>query len=260
MNKHIHEVGCMMVSILLACFMLSCSSSDDEEVTLEKEKTVSLMDLKHIVRTVSKEYSINNMLEYEDEWRYTYDSQGRIITAVAVDSDGYGSYGKSSSYIYDGSSLTIKEGDRYGIKATTFVLSEGRVVDDGEYTYTYNQDGYVITQTKKDDTYNYLWTDGNLTGLEKNGHLRVWSYSKIPWPKNWFMYFKGSNWDAYLELAGTYGQMPKFLPEKFWYDEGYGWTFEYTIENGLITKVTYRDFDEMGEFKGSYAEDILEWE
>lgn len=251
MKIHYKRLWSVALAILLTCFSLSCSSSEDDEENGRKNEVSSPMDVKHIVREYYKEGN--------NDIYYGYDSQGRVISELVYE---YGRLDETITYTYNSSSIIMEEKYPSGeTKTKTFTLNEGRIIKDDEYTYIYSVDGHIRTQSYKYGIYNYLWTNENLTGMEKNGYLsRNWRYSKIPWPKNFFFYFKGSNWEPELELAGAYGKMPKYLPECFTYSTGDGWTFEYTIESGLITKVIFRNFNENGEFDGSFEEMVVEWE
>lgn len=167
-------------------------------------------------------------------YNYEYDTEGRI-SRVTVD-EYYTSSGKLSqsyyiNYTYSGNKI-VKQSNNSSY-SYNLVVSNGRVERDGKYNaeYKYDDSGYLSSGRGK----SFTWSDGNLTQYSSHKY----TYSSIPWPKNYFFFWDGTGMDQLLEPAGFYGNMPKNLPATV--DNTY--SLNYTIENGCITKVVWKNIN-----------------
>lgn len=273
MNKKSLFVLLTMVMVAaLSVGFTSCGSDDDDEGGGGGNHDVS-SSAKHIVRGV---WSDGEEIE---EAIFDYDSQGRVVKKTETENyDGHTSKA-TTTYFYSGSTIISKtQGDWNDGEVHTYTLSDGLIMKDKEsgsggnhytYSYTYNGEGYLTSQTFTDDSEDpftggiqFEWTNGNLTKYTKKyedgeAYTISISYSNISWPKNWQFYWKGIDMDEALEPLGVWGKMPKYLPNKFVRTNSDGdiknWTLDYTVEDGDITKIVYQS-------AGSTEIYTLEWE
>ena len=262
MEKLYSRMSLIMALMIGATAFVACSSDDDDDEAPQGGggETTSKRIAK-ITFEIDDESSITT---------FEYDSQGRVVKKN--ETYGYnGNYNSTTTYTYGENTITSYGDDNI---VCTYTLSNGLVTKWVEeyksdyypysYTYdcTYDSNGHIITlQGTDNEDFTWTWTDGNLTKLSKKGSYSFTiSYSNISWPQNWMHYWKGTNIDRVLEPLGAWGKMPKNLPTKFVrvYDNGKtnGWTIDYTIENGDITKAIFQDLD------GANSPEIytFEWE
>lgn len=234
MKKFISMMS-LMVGLLGVCVAFSACSSNDESENSGSNSS------KRIVK----------ILEEEDgelsETVFSYDSQGRLIKAVGtVNSSRRESYVRELTYQYGDMTIISRETERSWSETHTYTLSNNRIVKDVEVQsgdptttiYTYDDNGYMTSQSASgrsisDYTDHFVWTNGNLTFID-----REFKYSNIPWHKNMFFYFKGSNMDPYLWAGGYWGKTPKNMPSL---NVDYDWTYDYEVKNGLVSKMKIID-------------------
>ena len=229
---------------LFMCVTVFSACGDDDESFGGNES--SHQTSKHIVKTIEEDGSSIY------ETTFLYDSQGRIVKVDEI---------RTSSRTNDHSVLTYQYGElainSNEVRETsysngqiftwseshTYTLRNGLIVKDVEVqssngghpsstttTYTYDNNGYMATSSVNGYTNNFTWTNGNLTCMGE----REFTYTNISWPKGMFFHFKGSNLDSLLWPGGFWGKTPKNMPHQDLYKE---WTYDYTITNGLITKM-----------------------
>lgn len=207
---------------------------------------------------------------------FDYDSQGRIVKREEIEKSYYSEYSSTTTYTYGENTIISKTrgDDNY---TCTYTLSNGRIIkaieeEDGyTYTsnYTYNSDGYLVVLQEENDKgwdmkLEFTWNDGNLMETERNHFTVTSSYSDIAWPQNWiqFLLDDEAGIDITLEPLGVWGKMPKKLPSKYVLvseEENNICDIDYTIENGVITKVI-QQWDT--KIHGHYDDTIItiEWE
>ena len=254
---------------MLLCMTFLSACSGDEENANEINNNPS----RHIVKI---SYGNGNSIE---ETTYDYDNHGRVIMATETWITSNSSISATTTYTYGGSTIISNTQGDFDRGSCTYSLSaDGLIVKSAEnsyagssysYTHSYDKDGYLISQSFNDidgffsGKILYNWEDGNLTKIAKydddgGSYILTIDYSSIPWPKNWMLYWKGTNMDEVFELIGAWGKMPKFLPNKFTYDYGDGWTIDYVIEKGEIVKVVFRDLEDTD--KSASEVYTVEWE
>ena len=183
---------------------------------------------------------------------FDYDAQGRVIKKLETENK----WKCKTTYAYGDNTISSKndEGETH-----TYTLSDGRitkdVVRDGggysdTYNYTYDSNGYLKSRSfSYSETKELTWADGNLTKtstLLGNDDSYNWviSYSNISWPKNFMLDVEYLPIDNALEPLGVWGRMPKNLPSKAVHsgkDINIEYTYNYTIEGGVITKIVITD-------------------
>ncbi len=233
----------MLLPMLAVTTFTSCGDDDESFGGNESSHQTS----KHIVKTVEEEGSSIY------ETTILYDSQGRIVKVDETRTSASGTNGHSVlTYQYGELAITSNEVMETSYSngqiftwsnSHTYTLKNGLIVKDVEVqssngghpsstitTYTYDNNGYMATSSVNGYTDNFTWTNGNLTCMGE----REFTYTNISWPKGMFFYFKGTNMDSYLWPGGFWGKTPKNMPHQDLYKE---WTYDYTITNGLITKM-----------------------
>ena len=238
----------MMLLPMAAVTILTSCGDDDESFGGGDFNNQSS---KRIVKLVEEEGSSIY------ETTFSYDSQGRVIKADETRTSSgssshsvftyqYGELAIVSKVVEEG---TYSNGQSYTVSIShSYTLKNGLIVKDVEvqtyngghpstitYTYSYDNNGYMATSSAsgyeiESYTDNLTWTNGNLTGL-RGGEL---TYTNISWPKGMFFFFESSNMDRLLWPGGFWGKTPKNMLYKDLYN---GLTYDYTITNGLITKV-----------------------
>lgn len=253
-KKNLFYVFAIMVVAMLSVGFASCSSDDDNNSD----------DSTNSKRIAKITYSDGTDIETTI---FDYDSHGRVVKKVETMTYSNQEESATTTYTYGDNTIISKtQGDRNNGESHTYTLINDRIVKDTEnsrgsnsytYNYAYDDNGYVKSQVFADDTdvsgkIQFTWENGNLTRLSKiwddgDSYVITISYSNIPWPKNWIHYLKGTNMDEVLEPLGVWGKMPKNLPAKvIWSEDGNsgGWTIDYTVENGEITKEVFQDIND----------------
>lgn len=222
---------------------------------------------------------ITKIIEEEDNSMYestlSYDSQGRLIKVVETESSASINGSSEMTYQY-GETLIITKQVRKSnysngqsftdTEQHSYNLENGLIVKDIERqgsssrtsTYSYDSNNNLISVSVKDSYDNYTmsvnWINGNINNIVKETNYtgtsttysHTYSYSNVSWPKGFPYYLKGSNFDSYLFSMGYYGNVPKYLPSKVAYSENSesGWTYDYTMQGNLITKLSIKPFVE----------------
>ena len=214
-----------------------------------------------------------------EETTYDYDSQGRVVMKTKSIKESQKTRTVSTSYTYDGNTIISRShGD--DSEEHTYKLTDGLIVEE-DYTfgsatynvkYTYDDNGYLeslIEKSKYSDEPESItktlfeWTDGNLTKLtdvydyDIDDEITALEYTDIPWPKNMFFYFDGTNMEELFEPLGLFGIMPKNLPSKYIYDDEWSFEIDYTVENGDVTKIIYQPINQPKAGTEIYT---IEWE
>ena len=252
-NKYLYRVSLMMG--FAALFTLSSCGDDDDST--EVYKNTKPMRVSKV--TESRQNSSDTQT-----YNFIYDSQGRIV-----------SHGGSIDFKYSGDGNSVTRVNSKSETSHTYDLKNGNIIREEEKTrevnitldFEYDSDGYLSAKTRKiivyvgsgdirQDFYIYTWENGNLTkctyfeGGTLLSTVRI-SYSNIPWPQNWFpnlMIYADTYLADLFSYPGKLGKTPKYLPSKFEsFDESgihdeihdlYTCTLDYTIKDGLLTKVT----------------------
>ena len=260
MNE-VHIRIIFMIAVLMGMNLFSsCGSSDDEDKSRIDNGPDSQSSKYILKRTYSNGSSIW-------ESTYAYDSESRVTKIAESRKSGNRTTSATKTYVYGGNTIISKNvGDWNDGEVHTFTLNDGLIVRNVEgaigknaytYNYVYDDRGYIKSLSFADDSefsvsgfMQFIWTDDNLTKIVKSLDSGIMttttiSYSTIPWPRNWFQYWNGSNMDEELDPLGAWGKMPNYLPTKFTTTKSNGnneeWTIDYTLENGDITKMVYKD-------------------
>lgn len=252
MKKLSSRLAFMMAMAVCTTAFVSCSSDDEDDP--KGGETTS----KRIVKMTWSDGDEINITTFD------YDSQGRVMKIKETEVGGkYDEASITTTYTYGGNTIFSKtQGDWNNENAHTYTLSNGRIIkdiesggDNGTHTYAYDNNDYVILQTYVHDVdsgkIDFTWTDGNLTKYsdtrdDGSSYTYNISYSNMLWPQNWIHYW--IHMDVVFEPIGAWGKMPKNLPTKSVCvsSDGYtdGWTIDYIIENGLITKTIWKDLND----------------
>jgi hypothetical protein len=255
MIKFLKDLNYAFLSAIAIILLIACNSDDSDNKSGNDNPSSNKRITKIVVETddsTIRETSIK------------YDYQGRIEeTVLKVISSTTPDRTMITRYQY-GETLIIKKeehiGDwsidpRYNSPSShNYTLSNGLIVKDTEIQdnvpiyilYTYDNNGYIDYCKGYEGvisdpyllrmySYDFEWTDGNLTEIYFLGRPFSHSYSNTPWIKGMIFdvliadhYFH----DLYLASQGYYGKMPQMLPSR-----SGGLNHEYTVTNGLVTKV-----------------------
>ena len=219
----------------------ACGSSDDDSIGGNGSDKQSP---KHISLIIEEE---GNSI-YEST--LSYDSQGRVVKVVGTESSVGTNSRSEKTYQYGETIIVTKEveegtwsnGQSFTYtESHSYQLENGRIIKDEERqgsssmtaTYNYNADGYLTSidesgSNNSNNTEIVTWKNGNISSMGSY----TYTYSNIPWAKGFSFYLKGSNLDGYLFSMGYYGNLPKNLPSSI----SDGWTFDYTVQDGYVTK------------------------
>ena len=243
----------MMVAMVVFLF-LSCGSDDDNTETSTGNINLTVNG-KQLVR-------INLGM-------FQYNSNGQLIKIKALD-DNSGS--TEISYWYESNRIVVSPWDKiYKLsngrivecEYTIYVALESDFVVDVKETYEYDKNGYLIkvirpgydfTEGEKNTaTYNLTWQNGNLIKVSSSVYgddiweEHVINYTSYPNTIP-FVYSNINCFAFYLSWQGYYGQKCKNLPASDTvtrYNNGSPtsiierttYTYDYTFEDGLVTKV-----------------------
>lgn len=184
---------------------------------------------------------------------FDYDSQGRVIKKVETEKEPGYNWEYKTTYTYGENTISRKDSDG---ETCIYTLSNGRIVKEVRKrydfsctcNYTYDSNGYLksITYNDSDNSslgkIDFTWNGGNLTKYSETEddylYNQTISYSNIPWPKYYMLEMECI--DGTLEPLGVWGNMPKNLPSKVVQssnDFNSEYTYDYTIEDGVITKI-----------------------
>lgn len=162
--------------------------------------------------------------------KYTFNTQGLINTVNSSAVIGSGSP-TVENYSYSNTQNSII------IDNVVYTLEQGRITKEVEtngsdkitYNYTYDSNGYLTKKASNDYTWNYKWTNGNLTEIEIVGSnytdTETYEYSSTVKPANFYS-------DApdlpmiYNHLFKLMGKQPKNLISKENGQENYTYTFD----------------------------------
>jgi hypothetical protein len=199
----------VMVAVMSVCFS-ACSSDSDDDGT----PSAPTVNGKRLVGWTSSEG------DYTGTATLVYNSKGQIITYT----DTFERI--NESYMYGETTITRSEPSK------TYELSNGRIIKYGSLNFEYNSNGYL---TKWDNTV-LTWSNGNIVKIND----KVVSYTKNSQSLLPIL----SIVDPYvavefdiLYLQGYYGKRCSNLPASITYNNGFIITFDYTIENGVVTKM-----------------------
>lgn len=284
MGKTITKLAILLAMLMSATTLVSCGGDEDEPSGGGSSgggiTPISSKRIKKMTWVEDDSYSGR----WENEEYFFYDSQGRVINHKEIENDGSSKGVRTIIFAYEGNAITSESSGNWNNgEKHIYTLSNGRIIKDTEsgygdpnnytYNYSYDNNGYIITQTffnsDSDSPYSgeiqFTWNDGNLTKLSKtnndgSGYTCTFLYSSIPWPKNMFFYWKGTNMEEIFEPIGAWGKMPKYLPSKMKYGDGKeSWIdYNYTVENGLVTKVD--TYYRVSNYEYSTGTCTIEWE
>jgi len=268
--KTIRFIGFALLTVLMSVSLSACGGSDDDEIDNGESSTQKKTSSKHIVKM------INDGNGYITEFIISYDSQGRVIKYVGTVSSAikYNSYFEVA-YQYGEQTIiskAVEEGTNSSGNSFTesvshsYNLENGKIVKDvrkvtsydgypGKNTsttttlYSYDSNGYLsstsTSEPSYDETNQYEWTNGNLTGIVwkigwedsfSSGRVDYSTYTDIPWNKGLFWRFIPRDMDSFLVPGGYWGNTPKNMPSQDLY-----YTYKYESSDGLVTKITYTD-------------------
>lgn len=235
MKKTIFKCALFMAMITSIATIVSCGDDNEKTGGGDNGTTTS----KHIVKMVEEWYSSYENRKGEETHLFFYDSQGRI---VEVDNGN-----RRIHYTYSDNTIrSMSTNENH-----TYTLSNGLIIrddyssygDHGTINYTYDKDGYLINSSESVTEHGSIyarkveWKNGNITKIYYDGvEHNNFEYTNLPWPKNYFFYLKGLVVDQNLLPLGVWGKTPKNLPSKNIYEDRII-TYDYTIENGTITKI-----------------------
>ena len=207
-----------VATMLSSFFLLSCSSDDGgSNGTYEPTKRIKKMT----------EVYPSGIIKYECS--FTYNTEGQIIKVDSKQYSGNNSYTRYTyTFTYSSKSIICHESTSTGNERDRiFNLSNGLIIDNASY----DDNGYL---TSKDGN-KYVWENGNAVEIGTN----VIQYSNIIRPQHWM---SSGNYRQVLEAYGYYGKTSKNLESHVipptsaspYYEK-----YDYTVENGYITKYTY---------------------
>lgn len=225
---------CLILGLFVStfCFM-SCSSDNDENGGGNGSS-------KRIVKVIEVEggWTAERSLEY--------DSQGRVTKITSVELSGGRTVTGIETFSYGETYILSNEEKDNRTETHQYTLSDGLIIKDVEKQssstttlYSYDNTGQIISLSLTgtdtyDDNWNFKWENGNMVEF-KNG--RAYTYTNLAWPKGFFFYWKGSNMDPEIRMMGFWGRTPTNLPSKYTTTGGTIWLYDYTITDGLVTKM-----------------------
>ncbi|WP_293302615.1 DUF4595 domain-containing protein [Pedobacter sp. UBA4863] len=181
--------------------------------------------------------------------KFTFDDKGNL-TAVT-----YGNENITSSYIYTTSTITQNSSAGSHNDMRTYLLdAQGIIKSQGERSFKYNSEGYLIEESYGKTIIKYSWSNGNLSKIERSDEWGIYNttnleYSSETRPSNFVDIFAlALRTDVRVEdgiLAKYFGKQSKNLISKI--TESYSYyrgTYSYTKDNnGNIINMTKKDGD-----------------
>ncbi len=267
----------LILSIVGFC-MIACSSNETE-IELSKSKIAAptvngkrLVKIKHGETYTSIEYN----------------TQGQVSKVKHHSKDGTT---REESYWYEDRRVifspyeliyNLSDGHAVECNYTALILDENAMTVECRATYAYDSGGHLIKVTRPDLTEepineiytNNAWSDdGNIRSVIETESSKVGAlfeyeikYSSIE--NNIPLFFTYYNKDnIYLEWQGCFGKRCKNLPqsviftnrtmEPSWEGHSITYNYDYTSENGLITKISVVSTTD----KGTSSKEVyeLEW-
>ena len=245
----------IIIGIILSLFMqilfVSCSN-DNEEYNSEIHPNITVNG-KYLVRINSSDLiynaqgelvkvKFNNTNGGTQDYNYSYEAK-RIILGFPYDVIYYLNGGRITECRY-----------------TVFLSDLDDETVDEKVTYEYDKNGYLIKQIgpkydyteedSKPEITVYEWRDGNIQKITRTDDDWVeettFSYTSFA---NTIPEFHGLSMGNYLGWQGYFGKRCKNLPasETISYPNDFDnlynpitYNYEYTIEDGLVTKVTVK--------------------
>jgi len=245
--KTLRLVGYLFMVTLLSVGFVSCSSDDDDDPVNDKQ--------------------LISVVENGENFRvdFTHDAQGRLTKFVMDD------YGDESiySFQYSDNQIIHTEKDQGGTYTTTYTLKDGRIVskkdyhnETTEYSYKDGQLSRIVNDGRF--TMDFTWENGNIIKVvEEDDETHTFTYSDI---SHRFVYMTvdifdslddgGSFIDDILFQLGYFGKSNKNLPTKgvhyYMGDFSFQQAANYTLDNGMVSKVTCTDDEETSTYVLNY--------
>lgn len=161
--------------------------------------------------------------EYDEESKYEYDKQGRIVKETYTSKDGY--Y-ETITYQYNDATIVESSKSTYGTYTTEYVISNGKIVKETDgygNSISYKYDGNRLKSISDgESTDNVVWDGNNIKSIQSSEY----TYSDIQAEKGWTYYH---NINAVLYNSGYYGDCSQNLIET---ETRYGETVSYKYEIG----------------------------
>ena len=258
MKKLISILSLTVGLLVSATAFVACGSNDDDST---EDNSSGKQSSKRIIKIVEEDEHKTGEKEerYISEISLSYDSQGRIVKIVGETNSSAG--GNSSTVItYQyGETLIIskketKETDSNGQSFSSsilhsYTLDKGRIIKDEKtrgsssetITYSYDANGQlasILRSGSNINSYTVTWSNGNISSI---GDVTFTS-SNYSWVKGLPLQLEGSYMDNFLFSMGYYGNFPHNLISSYKRhysnrDSTYGSTYDYTLQDGLVTKV-----------------------
>jgi hypothetical protein len=255
--KTIRFIGIALLTVFINVCFTSCSSGgddDDDKGSGDSPVTTNKFLVKQIMTDEKGEVRL--------ERTYSYDSKNRINTIKG--SRIGNTEAPSFSYTYGDNSI-----ESNGI---TYNVSNGRITSTSNgMSFTYDNDGYIISASKNGSTLTYTWSGGNLTYISykrpsatEEIESASYEYTNLTYPQN--NPYSPEVADRSLEdgfnefpplIGGYWGKTPKNLPKKYVYkykgevDETDD--YEFTMQDGYPSII--KSTDE----RGHVSINTLEW-
>lgn len=271
MKKLISILSLTVGLLVSATAFVACGSNDDDSTEDNKSS-------KRITKII-------NEGEYDSESTYSYDSQGRIVKIVGEANYRSGRKTSSVETIQYGETLIVSKGEgnetdsngqtSYSI-LHSYTLDKGLIIKEEEkqeysynnsyetapysyshyetVTYSYDANGRLASISKygtniDSHTDTVIWSNGNISSIGDMTYIS----SDIPLPKGFPFNLRGSGMNTYLFSMGYYGNIPRNLISSCKHHDSDGSTYErtydYTLQDGLVTKVVETHVDDYESLK-----------
>lgn len=272
----------LILSMMGIC-MIACSSDDTESETAYNKISAPTVNGKRLVK-----------IKHGEEFTsLEYNPQGQVAKVKYHSKDGTT---REESYWYEDRRViwspyeliyNLSNGHAVELNFTALTsLDEDAMTVEGHESYLYDTNGRLVKAIKApydfsedgpiNPIYTYTWRDGNISSvlvsvssgdMEPNEEYNIRYTSVENNIPLFFVYYYSNN--VYLEWQGCFGRRCKNLPQSVTYinltmDPSWEWgvrsvtdTFNYTLEDGMVTKIAVESIDD----KGNSGQDVyeLEW-
>lgn len=204
----------------------SCGSDDEESSNTGTGPTVNGKKLMgYTLRKGTAEYVTT----------FEYNSKGQIIVETEKSNTGLSNV---IYYTYEDDKIKVRSNNN----STIYGLSNGLIVSASyeynnysfNYSFVYDNNGYLTSTSRTDgssiSTTNFTWVNGNLV---KDGDITI-TYSRYSSSMLPLLARVGDN--RVLSMQGYFGKLCSNLPSQEVDSDGTKYSYDYTIENGVVTK------------------------
>ena len=237
--RRFYVILILILGVLVSSVTLvSCNDDDDTSGSSnggKSSKRIAKMILEH-GKTIK-------------EYVYTYDDKGRVVKIVETEN---GEVVCETKYTYGEMLINCTETYSNRKVVGVYTIENGLITNRNNTTFfSYDNDKHLISITEKYSFPEYTatkkiyWSNGDIIGYsdwykdEESGIAVPWTNSNIPWHDGLYMHVY---WDPVFQHLGYWGTLPKHMPSKCDKD-----TSEYTITDGVITKIKSQVYTYKGE-------------